>query len=378
MSNVYFSEDRVAALVGELNKSGQEFLFFPAEKFWKRFGLKDEMAPLEAEVTEKLKALGVIASFEVSVNLPDEEAQAAFSDEKVQAVVNEVSAQEEGALFLPAQDFWGHFGLEDTMSELQRIATEKLRAAGLNVSFEVVVAFPQEGQEAEAGKNQPQASADPFTPDALGELVNTTAAQENGMFFPSAEAFWAHFGLTDRMADYQQQLAEQLAAAGAEVSFDVVLSIIPPELPLKGEFDVPARPVPFDLNADTLRALSIRQPWAELILRGEKNLEYRSRRMKEMGPLLIHASRTLDAENIEKHGLDAEALPFGMLVGIVDVVGCTEVEGEEGLFAYQLAHPRRFKTPLPYSGAAGIFRVPSEEVRSAMADGIALVDRNGA
>lgn len=375
MSRVDFGEDRVAALVSELTASGQEFLFFPADKFWKRFGLSNGMRELQAQVAEKLRALGVETAFEVSVNLPDEEVQAAFTAEKMQAVVDAVTAEENQALFLLAQDFWGHFGVDDTMSELQSIAAEKFRALGLSVTFEVGIGFLDE----EEGKNiqgmQPAMEGDPFTPDRLAELVNSAAQQENQQLFLGAQGFWEHFGLADRMREAQLGLSEQLAAAGAEVSFDVILSLPAPELPLTMAFDAPARPAPLDLNVATVRALSIRQPWVELILRGEKNLEYRSRRMKEMGPLLIHASRTLDESLFEGRDLDPQTLPFGALVGVVDVVGCVAVEGEEGLFAYQLAYPRRFKTPVPYSGAAGIFRVPVTEVRAALAGGPGLTSQ---
>lgn len=109
-------------------------------------------------------------------------------------------------------------------------------------------------------------------------------------------------------------------------------------------------------------------------MRGEKNLEYRSRRMREMGPLLLHASGTLVHENFGDDTPAPETLPFRALVGIVDVVGVIEVEGEDNLLAYQLAHPRRFKTPLPYSGAAGIFRVPVGEVKAALRGRIELQD----
>lgn len=209
-----------------------------------------------------------------------------------------------------------------------------------------------------------------FGEDRIAALVNElTASGEEFVFFPAGE-FWKRFGLSNGMRSLQAEVTEKLRALGVEVSFDVMLSATPPELPLMGEFAAPAQPAPLDLNVDTVRALSIRQPWAELILRGEKNLEYRSRRMKEMGPLLVHASRTLDPDLFEGRDLDPETLTFGALVGLVDVVGCVEVEGEEGLYAYQLAHPRRFKTPVPYSGAAGIFRVPVAEVRAALAGGV--------
>lgn len=150
----------------------------------------------------------------------------------------------------------------------------------------------------------------------------------------------------------------------------VALSSLPPdELPLRGDFVAPPAPAPLNLNADTLRALSVRQPWAELIVRGDKNLEYRSWRLREMGPLLIHASRTHDPENFELAGMKPDGLPFGALVGVVDVVGCVEVEGEPGLYAFELAHPRRFAVPIPYRGAASIFRVPVVQVRTALESG---------
>jgi hypothetical protein len=39
-----------------------------------------------------------------------------------------------------------------------------------------------------------------------------------------------------------------------------------------------------------MRALSVRQPYAWLIVAGLKDVENRSRRLRHRGPLLIHAS----------------------------------------------------------------------------------------
>ncbi|WP_158680025.1 ASCH domain-containing protein [Deinococcus sp. NW-56] len=205
-----------------------------------------------------------------------------------------------------------------------------------------------------------------ITSKAITEVVQTVENSEAGEVIVPAGEFWAHFGVQDSMQALQQQIAQRLAEEGLEVAFEVVIALPPEELPLVGEFSVPAQPAPLDLSAGTLRALSIQQPWAELILRGDKNLEYRSRRMREMGPLLVHASGTRVPENFGGRDLDPDALPYRALVGVVDVVGVQEVEGEDGLYAWQLAYPRRFRTPLPYSGAAGIFRVPTETVREAL------------
>lgn len=201
---------------------------------------------------------------------------------------------------------------------------------------------------------------------AIAEVIQAVEGSEAGEVIVPAGEFWAHFGVQDSMQALQEHITERLAQEGLEVTFEVVIALPADDLPMTGDFPVPPQPAPLDLSADTLRALSIQQPWAELILRGEKNLEYRSRRMREMGPLLVHASGTHVPENFGGFDLDPDALPYRALVGVVDVVGVQAVEGEDGLYAWQLAHPRRFRNPVAYSGAAGIFRVPLQTVREAL------------
>lgn len=205
-----------------------------------------------------------------------------------------------------------------------------------------------------------------FSQEAIETVAKSVMDSEEGEMIVPAETFWAHFGMTDAMREAQERVAALLADLGVDVAFEVVLSLPPLELPLLGNFEVPLRPAPLDLSADTLRALSVQQPWVELILRGEKNLEYRSRRVRQTGPLLLHASGTVVPENFEDTLIDQRTLPFRALVGVVDIVGVEEVEGEDSLYAWQLAHPRRFQTPIPYSGAAGIFRVDTDLVREAL------------
>lgn len=122
-----------------------------------------------------------------------------------------------------------------------------------------------------------------------------------------------------------------------------------------------------DLTAASLRAVSIRQPYAELILRGDKTEEYRTWRVSH-GPLLIHASRTVTAderEEAEEAGIDLSQVPTGALIGLVHV---NEIEGEEGDYAWQLARPIRFSKPVPYQGAASIMRVSMDVVRGSLSE----------
>ena len=126
---------------------------------------------------------------------------------------------------------------------------------------------------------------------------------------------------------------------------------------------------------DFLLALSIRQPWVELILRGEKNVENRSWPTKHRGLLLIHASRTFDPMNWQdagetEHDLDPTSLPFGALVGAVRVTDCTREQHskwhEEGAWGWYLVEAVRFEKPIPYTGAAALFRVPKRLVQAAL------------
>jgi hypothetical protein len=76
-----------------------------------------------------------------------------------------------------------------------------------------------------------------------------------------------------------------------------------------------------------VRALSIRQPWAELILLGHKTIEVRSQRTNIRERAYIYAGRSrIEAEGEDriaaKFGIDVDSLPRGVLVGTVEIVGC--------------------------------------------------------
>ncbi len=88
-----------------------------------------------------------------------------------------------------------------------------------------------------------------------------------------------------------------------------------------------------------LRALCIRQPWAELILRGEKTVEYRSKATNIRGEVYIYASLA----NPDP-GQDGDTnLPRGLIVGTVEIVGCSGIDGE---YEWQLQNPKRLAEPV--------------------------------
>ena len=97
-----------------------------------------------------------------------------------------------------------------------------------------------------------------------------------------------------------------------------------------------------------MRALSIRQPFVEQILTGDKGIEYRSRRTHIRGRVYLYACKAPgDADSYAEAGYEVDELPRGVLVGTVEVVDCT---GEDGDFEWHLANPQRLRTPLAVEG----------------------------
>lgn len=99
-------------------------------------------------------------------------------------------------------------------------------------------------------------------------------------------------------------------------------------------------------DAKKLRALSIRQPHVEAILKGKKKVEFRSRPTNIRGTILLYAGLRrypagVEADMIREYGLRGIVcgdLPRGVIVGTVDVVDCTLGNGE---YEWHLRNPRR-------------------------------------
>ncbi|WP_166819998.1 ASCH domain-containing protein [Thalassoroseus pseudoceratinae] len=98
---------------------------------------------------------------------------------------------------------------------------------------------------------------------------------------------------------------------------------------------------------EKLRALSIRQPWAALIMRGEKTVEYRSKPTKVRGRVSIYASLgkpdVSDSQVRSEVGTSWKELPKGVLIGTVEVTDCIEQGGDYG---WHLTNPERLDEPI--------------------------------
>ncbi len=119
---------------------------------------------------------------------------------------------------------------------------------------------------------------------------------------------------------------------------------------------------------NTFPAISVYQPWADLIVRGIKDIENRSWPTRFRGRILIHASKKIDGDNVKKYrrdlGLDSidGYEPHTMaIVGIAEIVGCVKAHRSRfflGPYGFVLKNVGRFRKPIRYRGRQGIFRVP--------------------
>lgn len=121
-------------------------------------------------------------------------------------------------------------------------------------------------------------------------------------------------------------------------------------------------------------ALSVRQPWATLILTGWKHVENRAWGTRHTGPLIIHAGKTVDGPAytaVRRWGWD---LPIGAYLGTVTLTGCHDHGSpagcracrcdpkwaEDGVWHWCLTHPALWPTPVPGRGRQGLYTPPAE------------------
>lgn len=115
----------------------------------------------------------------------------------------------------------------------------------------------------------------------------------------------------------------------------------------------------------TVRALSVRQPWAALIVDGVKDVENRTWSTPHRGPLAIHAART-PVEVIASRS-PLEHYTFGAVIGVVDLVDVVRNHPSEwsidGCYHWLLARPRRLRGgPVTVRGRLGLFPVELDEL----------------
>ena len=117
-----------------------------------------------------------------------------------------------------------------------------------------------------------------------------------------------------------------------------------------------------------MRALSIRQPWAWLIVNGHKDIENRTWSTRFRGRVYIHAGRRVvpddfpeQREYLRQSGIVLPPdMPRGATVGqatIVDCVSACDSPWFCGPYGFVLSGPVTYPEPIPYRGRLGFFQV---------------------
>ena len=117
-----------------------------------------------------------------------------------------------------------------------------------------------------------------------------------------------------------------------------------------------------------MKALSIRQPWASLIVAGVKDIENRSWPTAYRGLILVHAPKKIDERAIKIMGLPQTMVEsirhyVGGVIGQVEIVDCVKMSSSswfEGPYGFVLKNAKE----LPFKqcpGQLGIFELGLDE-----------------
>lgn len=148
-----------------------------------------------------------------------------------------------------------------------------------------------------------------------------------------------------------------------------------------------------------MKAITIKQPWASLIVHGIKDIENRSWPCpkKYLGErVLIHAGADkcggwflnndqsislIRSKSVLCRTL-FDDLPFGSIIGSVEIVDCVRnhpsVWAEKGVYNWLLANPALFKNPIPAKGRLSFWEYDnlSEDARNVVDDVIKKLKSN--
>ena len=142
-----------------------------------------------------------------------------------------------------------------------------------------------------------------------------------------------------------------------------------------------------------MKAITIKQPFASLIVEGIKDIENRTWKTNLRGRVLIHAGAKsadfLDSQladhiydfirRTSKSGKDWSGYPFSAIIGSVEIVDCVEyhksiwaeksidiyeqfsLDRHEAIYNWVLANPIKFDNPIPCKGKLSFWDYPLTE-----------------
>lgn len=110
---------------------------------------------------------------------------------------------------------------------------------------------------------------------------------------------------------------------------------------------------------EILYAMSIRQPWLDMIVRGVKTLELRTWTNAMRGQIALHAAKKIDYVTACFYGYEKPwLLPRGKVVALAEIIDVFELDEESWI-----EEVGRHRQPLPYFGRA-IYAIQFAQVQT--------------
>lgn len=124
-----------------------------------------------------------------------------------------------------------------------------------------------------------------------------------------------------------------------------------------------------------MKCLSLRQPYAELLVSGKKTIEMRKWNTNFRGNFLIHASKNVNKEKCESLCIDHMKLTIGAIVGRANLYDVKKYHNktqymadknrhfadadifDSSLYGFLIKDAQRLRRPIQYSGKLGFFEV---------------------
>ena len=122
-----------------------------------------------------------------------------------------------------------------------------------------------------------------------------------------------------------------------------------------------------------MKALTIKEPWATLIIDGYKEYEFRSWKTNYRGKILIHAGKSLEKNQAKKFKVYNLEYNCGEIIGEAELVDCIKVtekfdeylkginpivygnSGHVENYAWKLENIKKYDKKIPAKGQLGLW-----------------------
>ena len=122
-----------------------------------------------------------------------------------------------------------------------------------------------------------------------------------------------------------------------------------------------------------MKVLTIKQPWAQLIIEGHKKYEFRSWKTNYRGKILIHAGMNIEKDMLPRFGDYHLNCTVGSIIGEAELVDCILVDEKFNnelrkidsvvygrsnhveKYAWKLVNVKKYKNAIPIKGKLGLW-----------------------